>query len=177
MVISCVDINDGRSGRADIGVGEASDVQVVHLLDPLGGSIDPLSSEDLEVGVVSIVLNISGWGSGEGFFVMQDLVLQTGKSVVEGIDCLLVVFLPFFDGLSETLDDVGKEGNGELGWIALKKVKGGLRGEWRALVVCYALTLPLGRGSQLGLGPRDNGQERNGLPDPGSGPKDREDTV
>ena len=39
--------------------------------------------------------------------------------------------------------------------------------------VCYALTLPLGRGSQLGLGPRDNGQERNGLPDPGSGPKDR----
>ena len=42
---------------------------------------------------------------------------------------------------------------------------------------CYALTLPLGRGSQLGLGPRDNRQERNGLPDPGSGPKDREDTV
>ena len=38
---------------------------------------------------------------------------------------------------------------------------------------CYALTLPLGRGSQLGLGPRDNGQEQNGLPDPGSGPKDR----
>ena len=38
---------------------------------------------------------------------------------------------------------------------------------------CYALTLPLGRGSQLGLGPRDNGQERNGLPDPGRGPKDR----
>ena len=40
-------------------------------------------------------------------------------------------------------------------------------------VDCYALTLPLGRGSQLGLGPRDNGQERNGLPDPGRGPKDR----
>ena len=38
---------------------------------------------------------------------------------------------------------------------------------------CYALTLPLGRGSQLGLGPRDNGQERSGLPDPGSGPKDK----
>ena len=33
--------------------------------------------------------------------------------------------------------------------------------------------LPLGRGSQLRLGPRNNGQERNGLPDPGSGPKDR----
>ena len=28
-------------------------------------------------------------------------------------------------------------------------------------------------GSQLGLGPRDNGQEWNGLPDLGSGPKDR----
>ena len=41
------------------------------------------------------------------------------------------------------------------------------------LILCYALTLPLGRGSQLGLGPRDNGQERNGLPDLGSGPKDR----
>ena len=33
---------------------------------------------------------------------------------------------------------------------------------------CYTLTLPLGRGSQLGLGPRDNGQEWNGLLDPGS---------
>ena len=32
---------------------------------------------------------------------------------------------------------------------------------------CYALTLSLGRGSQLGLGPRNNGQEQNGLPDPG----------
>ena len=39
--------------------------------------------------------------------------------------------------------------------------------------LCYALTLPLGRGSQLGLGPRNNGQERNGLTDPGSGLKDR----
>ena len=44
---------------------------------------------------------------------------------------------------------------------------------WNQQFHCYALTLPLGRGSQLGLGPRDNGQERNGLPDPGRGPKDR----
>ena len=44
---------------------------------------------------------------------------------------------------------------------------------WMPMPPCYVLTLPLGRGSQLGLGPRDNRQEQNGLLDPGSGPKDR----
>ena len=45
-----------------------------------------------------------------------------------------MVFFPLLDGLGETLDDVSEEGDGELGWIALEEIEGGLQGEWRALV-------------------------------------------
>ena len=45
-----------------------------------------------------------------------------------------MVLLSLLDGFRKTFDDVGEEGDGELGWIALKEVEGRLRGEWRALV-------------------------------------------
>ena len=46
-----------------------------------------------------------------------------------------MVLLLFLDGLGETLDDVGEEGDSELGRIALEEVESGPQGEWRALVV------------------------------------------
>ena len=109
-------------------------MEVVHLLDPLSRSVDTLRGEDLEVGVVAIILDVAGRGSGEGVLVVQDLFLQAGKGVIEGVDRLLVVLFPFLDGFGEALDDVSEEGNGELSWIALKEIEGGPRGEWRALI-------------------------------------------
>ena len=135
VVDPSVYINDRGGGGADISIGEACDLEVVHLLDPFGRSIDALRSEDLEVRVVAVVLDIARRGSGEGVFVMQDLLLQAGEGVVEGVDRLLVLFLSLFDGLSETLNDVGEEGNGEFSRIAVEKIQGGPWGEWRALVV------------------------------------------
>ena len=127
-------VDDGRGGRANIGIGEASDSKVVHLLNPLCRSVDSLCSEDLEVWVVAIVLDVAGGRSGEGLFVVQDFFLQTGEGVVERVDRLFVVFLSLFDRFGETLDDVGEESDGELSRIALEEVEGGLRGEWRALI-------------------------------------------
>ena len=111
MVDSGIYVDDRRGGGANIGIGEACNPEVVHLFDPLGGLIDALCGEDLEVRVVTIILDVTRRGSGESVLVVQDLFLQAGESVVEGLDRLLVVFLPLFDGLSKTLDDVGEEGN------------------------------------------------------------------
>ena len=61
----------------------------------------------------------------------------------------------------------------QAGFIPNRSIFDHIRLAKAILNYCYALTLPLGKGSQLGLGPRNNGQERNGLPDPGRGPKDR----
>ena len=76
--------------------------------------------------------------------------------------------------LTDLTDLCEKVENIDFSTFHSKSVESCMNG-WTDLQVdlCYALTLPLGRGSQLGLGPRDNGQERNGLPDLGSGPKDR----
>ena len=134
MVDSGVHINNGWGGGADIGVGEACDSEVVHLFNPFGGSIDAFRGEDLEVGVVTVVLNVAGRGSGESVFIVQDFFLQAGEGVIEGVDRLLVVFFPFLDGLGKTFDDVGEEGDGKFGRIALEEIEGGPRGEWRALV-------------------------------------------
>ena len=134
MVDPGVYVDDGRGGGTDIGVGKAGDLEVVHLLDPFGQSIDALRGEDLEVRVVAIVLDVTGRGSGEGVLVVQDLFLQTGEGVIEGIDRFLVVFLPFLNGFGKAFDDIGEESNSELGRIALEEVKGGPQGEWRALV-------------------------------------------
>ena len=46
-----------------------------------------------------------------------------------------MILLPFLDRLGKAFDNVGEEGDGELGWITLEEVEGGPRGEWRALVV------------------------------------------
>ena len=75
VVDSGVYVDDGRGGGSDIGVGGASDSEVVHLFDPLGRSIDAFCGEDLEVRVVAVILDIAGRGSGEGLFVVQDLFL------------------------------------------------------------------------------------------------------
>ena len=127
-------INDGWGGGADISVGEACDSEVVHLLNPFGGSVNTLRGKDLKVGIVAIVLDVAGRGSGESVFVVQDLFLQAGEGIVEGVDRLLVVFFPLLDGLGKTLDDVGEEGDSKFGRIALEEIEGGPRGEWRALV-------------------------------------------
>ena len=129
-----VHVNDGRGSGSDVGVGKASDSEVVHLFDPFGRSIDAFCGEDLEVRVVAIVLNIAGRGNGEGLLVVQDLFLQAGKGVVEGVDCLLVVLFSLLNGLGEALDDVGEEGDREFSRVALEEVEGGPRGEWRTLV-------------------------------------------
>ena len=134
MVNPGVDVDDGWGSGADIGVGEACDSEVVHLLDPLGGSIDAFRGEDLEAGVMAIILDVARRGSGESVLVVQDLLLQTGESVVERVDRLFVILFPLFDGFGKAFNDVGEEGDSELGWIALKEVEGGPRGEWRALV-------------------------------------------
>ena len=46
-------------------------------------------------------------------------------------------------------------------------------GVFRTTPVVLRVDFTSRKGVPIGLGPRDNGQERNGLPDPGSGPKDR----
>ena len=127
-------VDDGRGSGADIGVGEAGDSEVVHLLDPFGRSIDALCGEDLEVRIVAVIFDVAGRGSGEGLLVMQDFLLQAGEGVVERVDRLLVVLLSFLNGLGEAFNDVGEEGDSEFGWIALEEIEGGPRGEWRALV-------------------------------------------
>ena len=134
MVDPGIDVDDGRGGAADVSVGEASNSEVVHLLNPFGGSVDALCGEDLEIGVMAIILDVAGRGRGESVLVVQDLVLQPGESVVEGVDRLLVLLLPLFDGFSKAFDDIGEEGNGEFGRVALEEIKGGPRGEWRALI-------------------------------------------
>ena len=135
MIDPGIHIDNGGGSGTNVGIGKACDSKVVHLLDPLGGSIDAFRSEDLEVRVVAVVLDVARRGSGEGVFVMQDLLLQAGESVVKGVDRLLMFFLSLFDGFGEAFDDVGEEGNGELGRIAVEKIQGRPRGEWRALVI------------------------------------------
>ena len=129
-----IHVDDGRGGGSDVGVGEAGNLEVVHLFDPLGRSIDAFCGEDLEVRVMAIVFDIAGRGSGEGLLVVQDLFLQAGKGVVEGVDCFLMVFLSLLNGFGEAFDDVGEEGDCEFSWVALEEIEGGPRGEWRALV-------------------------------------------
>ena len=109
-------------------------MEVIHLLDPLSRSIDALRGEDLEIGVMAIILDVARRGSGESVFIVQDLFLQAGEGVVEGVDRLLVVFFLLLDGFGETLDDVSEEGDGKLGRIALEEIEGGPWGEWRALI-------------------------------------------
>ena len=75
MVDPGVYVDNGRGGTADIGIGEAGDSEVVHLFDPFGRSIDALCGEDLEVGVVAVVLDVARRGSGESVLIVQDLFL------------------------------------------------------------------------------------------------------
>ena len=75
MIDPGVYIDDGRGSTADIGVGEASNSEVVHLFDPLGRSVNALCGKDLEVGVVTVILDVAGRGSGESVLVVQDLFL------------------------------------------------------------------------------------------------------
>ena len=75
MVNPGIHIDNGGGGAADIGIGETGDSEVVHLFDPLGRLVNALRGKDLEVGIVAVVLDVAGGRSGEGVFVMQDLLL------------------------------------------------------------------------------------------------------
>ena len=70
-----VHVNNRGGGRANVSIGEACDLEIVHLFDPFGGSVDALRGEDLEVRVVAIIFDVARRGSAEGVLIMQDLLL------------------------------------------------------------------------------------------------------
>jgi hypothetical protein len=76
-------IGDSGGAGAKGSVAKGSDAVVVELLDPLDGLVKSLADGYLECGIMAIVFHISlGWNA-ESVFVIFDLFVEAGNSVIE----------------------------------------------------------------------------------------------
>ena len=135
MVWGGIDVEDRGGARPDVSVTEGGHAIVVELLDPFGGASLAMREADLQGWIVPIVLDVSVWRGGEGFFVLEDLRLEGVQGVVERFDRRDVLFFPLFDCGNERTDDIDEEDGVIVVEVPFHDRGGGPRGEWRRLIV------------------------------------------